>query len=221
MYAMTSEVLDGGGPILRRQAGDLIARSRVPDRSVMQHSQPKRSQMEVIPMFGVPPFLRLPAGRALAGVLGAGALLLVLAPASAAATVTRVTTTTPTFDSGLSDDCRPGLTGTLVGTSVVTFQRVDTPLGFHIDQTETDTGTITWSDGSYSIIESVDHLTRNIFDSGMRVKTNAHEDSVNTYTADGVFLFRETFHEIEHLTFIDDVYRVRFDRGHFHVFGGC
>ena len=119
------------------------------------------------------------------------------------------------------DDCRPGLIGTIVGTSVVTFQRVDTPLGFHIDETETDTGTITWSDGSYSIIESVDHLTRNIFDSGMRVRTNAHEDSANTYTADGVFLFRETFHEIEHLTFIDGVYQVRFERGHFHFFGGC
>jgi hypothetical protein len=142
-------------------------------------------------------------------------------PASAAATITRETIIMSGSETGLLDDCRPGLTGTIVGTSVVTFQRVDTPLGFHIDETETDTGTITWSDGSYSIIESVDHLTRNIFDSGMRVRTNAHEDSVNTYTADGVFLFRETFHEIEHLTFEGDVYRVRFEMGHFHFFGGC
>jgi len=153
----------------------------------------------------------------IAGVLAVAAAL----PASAAATITRVTITMSSSETGLLDDCRPGLIGTIVGTGVVTFQRVDTPLGFHIHETETDTGTITWSDGSYSIIESVDHLTRNIFDSGMRVRTNAHEDSVNTYTADGVFLFRETFHAIEHLTFIDGVYRVRFEMGHFHFFGPC
>jgi len=172
-------------------------------------------------MFGVGSFLRSSAGRLLAGALVATALLLIPVPASAAATITRVTITMSFSESGLLDDCRPGLTGTIVGTSVVSFQRVDTPLGFHIDETETDTGTITWSDGSYSIIESIDHLTRNIFDSGMRVRTNAHEDSANTYTADGVFLFRETFHEIEHLTFIDGVYQVRFERGHFHFFEPC
>ncbi len=172
-------------------------------------------------MFGVASFLGSSAGRRLAGALVAAAMLLIPVPASAAATITRVTITISGSETGLLDDCRPGLIGTIVGTSVVTFQRVDTPLGFHIDETETDTGTITWSDGSYSIIESVDHLTRNIFDSGMRVRTNAHEDSVNTYTADGVFLFRETFHEIEHLTFIDGVYQVRFERGHFHFFEPC
>ena len=162
------------------------------------------------------------AGRFAFGLLIAGLLIVIPAlPAAAEATITRDTITLSFSESGLLDDCRPGLTGTIVGTAIVTFQRVDTPPGFHIDETETDSGTITWSDGSYSIIESVDHLTRNIFDSGMRVRTNAHEDSANTYTADGVFLFRETFHQIEHLTFINGVYEVRFEMGHFTFFGGC
>jgi len=162
------------------------------------------------------------AGRFAFGLLIAGLLFVIPAvPAAAAVTITRYTITQSFSESGLLDDCRLGLTGTIVGTALITFQRVDTPLGFHIDETETDSGTITWSDGSYSIIESVDHLTRNIFDSGMRVRTNAHEDSANTYTADGVFLFRETFHQIEHLTFINGVYEVRFEMGHFTFFGGC
>src|SRR5260370_1070615 len=152
------------------------------------------------------------AGRFACGLLIAGLLLVIPAvPAAAAVTITRDTITQSFSESGIPDDCRPGLTGTIVGTAFITFQRVDTSLGFHIDETETDTGTITWSDGSYSIIESVDHLTRNIFDSGMRVRTDAHQDSALTYTADGVFIYRETFTQIEHLTFIDGVYTVRFE----------
>src|SRR5438094_373787 len=139
-------------------------------------------------MFGVASLLRSPAGRQLAGVLGAAALLLVLAPAAAAATVTRTTIVTSTFEPGQTDDCRPGLTGTLVGTGTITFQRVDTPQGFHVDETDSGTGTITWSDGSYSLIFAVTRFTRNIFETGMRVRTETHYDSVDTYTADGVFL---------------------------------
>ena len=172
-------------------------------------------------MVGVASFLRSQAGRRFAGVLGAAALLLVLAPAAAAATVTRTTITTPILETGLTDDCRAGITGTLVGTDVFSFQRVDTSLGFHIDATVTDTGKITWSDGSYSIIESVDRFTRNIFDSGMRVRTLTHYDSVNTYTADGVFLYQLTFQETQHITFIDGEFVVTLDYGHFHAFGAC
>ncbi len=177
--------------------------------------------MFVTPMFGVASFLRSLAGRRLAGILGAAALLLIPVPASAAATITRDTITTPFVETGLLDDCRAGITGTLVGTSVISFQRVDTDLGFHVDSTETDTGTITWSDGSYSIIFAVTRFTRNIFETGMRVRTETHYDSVDTYTADGVFLARSTFQYVEHLTFIDDVYTVRFDRERFHFFDGC
>ncbi len=172
-------------------------------------------------MFGVESFLRSQAGRRLAGVLGAAALSLVLAPASAAATITRETITTPILETGLPDDCRPGLTGTIVGIVTTTFQRVDTPDGFHVDSTSSETSTITWSDGSYSLVFVAERFERNIFDTGMRVRTETHYDSVDTYTADGVFLGRETFQYVFHLTFIDDAYVVRFEYDHFHFFESC
>jgi hypothetical protein len=54
------------------------------------------------------------------------------------------------------------------------------------------------------------------------VNTVAHEDSGNTYSADGVFLYRSTFHAVERFTITKgDVTRVEFDRGHFHFFGDC
>jgi hypothetical protein len=172
-------------------------------------------------MSGVASFLRSQAGRRLAGVLGAAALVLVLAPASAAATVTRTTIATSSFEPGLTDDCRPGLTGTLVGTGTITMVRVDTPQGFHVDMIDSGTGTITWSDGSYSLIFAVDRTEKNIFDTGMRVRTTTHYDSVDTFTADGVFLSHSTFQEVFHVTFIDGAYVVRLDYGHFHFFDGC
>jgi len=172
-------------------------------------------------MFGVVSFLRSQAGRRLAGVLGAAVLLLVLAPAAVAATVTRGTITTTNVDAGLTDDCRPGITGTLVATDVLTFEEVDKPIGFQFNATDTATGQITWSDGTYSIIESVDHLSFST-GAGSTTLTIPHEDSVNTYTADGVFLFRLTLHDILHFTrTADGVVRVSFERGHFHTFGAC
>ncbi len=60
--------------------------------------------MFVTPMFGVASFLRSLAGRRLAGILGAAALLLIPVPASAAATITRDTITTPFVETGLLDD---------------------------------------------------------------------------------------------------------------------
>jgi hypothetical protein len=56
---------------------------------------------------------------------------------------------------------------------------------------------------------------------GTTVFTLAHEDSGNTYTADGVFLFRGTFHLVEHFTVTDGVIRVDFVRFHLHFFGEC
>src|SRR5713101_1238428 len=74
------------------------------------------------------------AGRFAFGLLIAGLLIVIPAlPAAAEATITRDTITLSFSESGLLDDCRPGLTGTIVGTAIVTFQRVDTSLGFHID----------------------------------------------------------------------------------------
>jgi hypothetical protein len=142
------------------------------------------------------------------------------APASAAAVVTREAITSPFSESGATDDCRAGITGDVSGTETVEFQSVETSTGFLLHGTTTDTGRIDWSDGSYTIIESVDHFS---FVAGMQttVFTNAHADSGNTYTAAGVFLFRLTFHIVERFTVTDGVTRVEFERGHLHIFGDC
>ncbi len=156
-----------------------------------------------------------------AGLLAISAVMGNAAPASAAATVTRDSVTTPTSETGLPDDCRPGITGTLVGTDVFNFQTVETDQGFHFVGTDSGTGRIDWSDGTYTIIESVDHISFNAVGHGTTVFTSTHVDSGDTFTADGVFLFRGTFHEVERFTATDGVVRVVFERGRFHFFGGC
>jgi hypothetical protein len=155
-------------------------------------------------------------------VLAAAVLALVLAaPASAAAIVTRDTVTTPILETDLPDDCRPGITGVLIGTDVVNYQSVETSQGFHIVLTVVDTGQIAWSDGTYSVIDATGHVSFIDTVAGTTVSTVAHEDSVNTYSADGTFLARATFHIVEHLTVSDGAVRVEFERGHLHFFGGC
>ena len=156
-----------------------------------------------------------------AGLLAISAVMGNAAPASAAATVTRDSVTTTTSETGLPDDCRPGITGTLVGTDVFSFQTVETDQGFHFVGTDSGTGRIDWSDGTYTIIESVDHISFNAGGHGTTVFTSTHVDSGDTFTADGVFLFRATFHEVERFTATDGVVRVDFERGRFHFFGGC
>jgi hypothetical protein len=140
--------------------------------------------------------------------------------AAADAVVIRDTVTTPIFETGLPDDCRPGLTGTIVGTDVVDYQSVETAGHFHIALTDTGTARIDWSDGSYSIVESVDHQSFNT-GLGTTVFNTAHQDSGNTYSADGVFLFRLTFHIEEHFTVTDGVVRAEFAIGRLHFFGDC
>ena len=164
-----------------------------------------------------------PARRGrLAVIIGAGLLTLALAaPTSAAAIVTRDTVTTPIFESDLPDDCRPGITGVLIGTDVVSYQSVETSQGFHIVLTVVDSGQIAWSDGTYTIIEAIGHVSFVDTVAGTTVSTVAHQDSGNTYSADGAFLSRATFHIVERLTVTDGVVRVAFERGHFHFFGGC
>jgi hypothetical protein len=141
-------------------------------------------------------------------------------PASAAATVMPGTIESPIADSGLTDECRAGITGELSGTEVVDFQSVETATGFHVAGTTTDTGRIDWSDGSYTIIESVDHFS---FNSGPQttVFTLAHEDSGDTYSASGAFLFRLTFHSVERFTVTGGIPHAEFERGRFHAFGDC
>ena len=142
--------------------------------------------------------------------------------ASAAPIIIRDTITTPIFETGIPHDCRPGVTGTAVGTDVYSFQSVETPKGFHIEGTFTDTARIDWSDGSYSLIESVDTRSFNAVGQGTSVFTNAHADAFDNFSPSGVFEFRDTFHVIEHVTVTNgDVTRVDFEMGHFHFFGEC
>jgi hypothetical protein len=151
--------------------------------------------------------------------LAAAALLAISAgtamtpPVSAAPIITRDTVTSPIFETGLADDCRPGLTGTIVGTDVMSFQSVETAQGFHIHGTFVDSARIDWSDGSYTLIEAVDHFSFDAVGQGTEVFREAHTDSGDFFSAAGVFEFRVTFHEIEHFTVTDGVVRVNLGRG--------
>ncbi len=68
------------------------------------------------------------------------------------------------------------------------------------------------------MIESTDHFAFNA-GPGARVFTDAHVDYGSTYSADGVFLFRGTYHAVEHRTFVDGVLQVDFYRFHFRAIG--
>lgn len=135
------------------------------------------------------------------------------APASAAAIVTRDTITTPFTESGVPNDCRPGVTGSLEGTNVFDFQSVETEEGFHVTGTFTDSVRIDWNDGTYAIGESTEHFAFNAVENGTTVFTLAHQSSPTTYSADGVFLYSFTFHLVAHVTVTNgDVTRVEFER---------
>jgi hypothetical protein len=142
-------------------------------------------------------------------------------PASAAPIIIRETVRSPIFETGVPHDCRPSLTGTIVGTDVLSYQSIETARGFHIHGTIVDTARIDWSDGSYTLTESVDHFSFNAVGQGTEVFTNAHTDDGDFFTAGGVFEFRATFHEVAHFTVTDGVVRVDLQRGHFHFFGDC
>jgi hypothetical protein len=104
---------------------------------------------------------KIALGLAAAALLAISTGTAMTAPASAAPIIIRDTVTSPIFETGLSHDCRPGLTGTIVGMDVMSFQSVETPEGFHIHGTFVDTARIDWSDGSYTLIHSVDHFSFN------------------------------------------------------------
>jgi hypothetical protein len=161
---------------------------------------------------------RIALGLALLIVAAAVALA---APAMGSAIVSRDTVTTPLFETGVPHDCRPGITGTLTGTDVTSTQSVATSTGFHIHGTNVDSGRIDWSDGTYTLIQSVDRFSFNGLGKGTTTFTNTHKDAGDFYSADGVFQFRDTFHEVEHFTVTNGVVRVDFSKGHFHFFGDC
>jgi hypothetical protein len=165
---------------------------------------------------------RVTMGLAAIAVLVIAAVAGAASPAAASATVIRDTVTFSVFETGLSDDCRPGITGTLTGTGVISTQSVETSTGFHIEGTIGGPGRIDWSDGTFTLIDSVDHFAFNAVGKGTTAFAETHTDAGDFYSADGVFQFRQTFHEVEHFTVTDGVVRVDFSRGHFHFFfGNC
>ena len=164
---------------------------------------------------------KIALGLAAAALLAISAGTAMTAPASAAPIIIRDTVTSPVFETGVPHDCRPGLTGTIVGTEVLSFQSVETLQGFHIHGTIVDTARIDWSDGSYTLVKSVDHFSFDAVGHGTTVFTETHTDAGDFFSADGVFQFRDTFHEIQHFTVTDGVVRVDLERGHFHFFGDC
>ena len=143
------------------------------------------------------------------------------AGASAQALVMRQTITSPgPTETGLTDGCHPGTTGTISGTDTLNFQTVQTANGFHFRGTDVANGRIDWSDGSYTIIGSTDHLAFDIRFGTTTVQNEAHVDFGDNYSATGVFLFHQTFHETTHITVTNGVVvRVSFEFNHQHVFG--
>jgi len=144
-------------------------------------------------------------------------------PASAAAIVTRDTITTTFTESGVPNDCRPGVTGSLEGTNVFDFHSVETDEGFHRTGTFTDSGRIDWNDGTYAMFESTEHFAFNAVENGTTVFTLAHQSSPTTYSAEGAFLYSFTFHFVAHVTVTNgDVTRVEFEKERLvHTFGDC
>lgn len=152
-------------------------------------------------------------------VIGLVAALWLAAPASATV-ITRDTTTTQITETVVKD-CDSTVSGTLTGTGVVTFQTVENEQGFHAVVLEADSGRIDWSDGSYTLIDSVDRSSFNAVGPGTQTFTLTHVDTGDTYASDGTLLNQLSFHEIQHITVTNgDIVRVQVEFGHFHVTGG-
>jgi hypothetical protein len=154
-------------------------------------------------------------------LLTVGTVLAAGSPAAGSATIIRESFSTTSSESGLTDDCRPGLTGELNGVGVTTTQSVETATGFHINGTIAGTGRIDWSDGTYTLIDSIDHFAFDAVGKGTFTFSETHVDSGDFYSAEGAFEFRQTFHEVEHFTETNGVVRIDFAKGHFHFFGNC
>ena len=119
---------------------------------------------------------RLAVTQAVAATILAASVGGVASPAAAAATVIRGGDTSQVTEYGITDDCRPGTTGTLHGTDVMRFQSVETAQGFHVRITEGGPGRIDWTDGSFTLIDSVDRLEFNAAAHGTTNLTTTHTD---------------------------------------------
>jgi hypothetical protein len=147
-------------------------------------------------------------------VLAIAAAASTAAPASAAAIVFRDTMTSTFSESGVPNDCRPGVTGSLEGTEVVDFQTVETEQGFHLTVTISESTRIDWSDDTHAIGETTEHFAFNAVEEGTTVFTLVQQSSVQTYSADGALLYSLTFHLVSHITVTNGgVTRVEFERG--------
>ena len=163
--------------------------------------------------------------KKIARAVGVAALLAIAAgtamTSAASAAISERNTITSTFSAfGQLDDCRPGVTGTIEGTYVDSYQLVEASTGTHWIVTSLKTARIDWSDGTYTIIEGTLHASINL-DRGAREGTIIDTESGDTYTADGMRLSQVTFRSVEHFTDSSDEIvetRIHF----FYTFGeGC
>jgi hypothetical protein len=123
----------------------------------------------------------------------------------------------------ITDDCLPGAKGSLKATSLITEQTVETSTGIRLTGTEVDAGRIDWTNGDYALVGSTDRYNFAFSDAaqGTFENTDAHEDYGDFYSADGTFLFRETYHAAEHITVTNGVVtRHEFEIDTSHVLGG-
>src|SRR5262245_19516572 len=99
----------------------------------------------------------------------------------------------------------------------IQLQNVQTAGSVHVTGTEVASGRVDWTNGDYTIIGSTDHFSFTGTARGTFVNTNAHVDFGDFYCPQDEFLFRETFHLVEHFTVTDGVVtRVDFVKGHLH-----
>lgn len=164
--------------------------------------------------------------------LAAIALSVPTAAAHAEATVVRFGPITTTFsESVTSDDCRPEVSGTLIGTDVLVGQIVQTPppsSGLIFQGQDTTTLNVEFSDGSYGVgTSSFRFAGPELFvgppadPTRVSVVTFPSVQSLTTYDASGHVIATETFRAIEHYIIDDlpplrpsdnDVVRVSFER---------
>lgn len=134
--------------------------------------------------------------------------------------MTRETLTIP-FTEPAVDDCRPGLAGTVTRTDVVGVHSVETANGFHLKGTSTGTGRIAWDDGTYTLISWKTEFTFQAPREGTTTYKETHKDYGHTYSADGTFPFRTTFHLVEKIAVVDGVVRLDFNKGNLRIYGSC
>jgi hypothetical protein len=144
------------------------------------------------------------------------------APAAAAPpAIINGTLAIPFTDPGpFPDDCRPGITGSAEGTDTITFHNVRGDNAWHVNYVIESTSTVTWSDGSYTLIDGRSHGTwlRSVAPGWFTFREHEVGD---TYSASGAFLFRTTFKYVERAYLDDSGVVTKFEKVFTNAFGGC